>query len=198
MMGGLATFFVLVVAPLAWFFHRKVIKPLSFVLGLKQEDSPTGEPIASIPIQLAGLRKNQEAFVNVQTEQGRDIALIKSEVFPNHGSSLRDAVDHHGTELTEVRLQVVDLQDAISRAEADRRRVAQLAVDTATRAKNVADTAAAAVAKLAVDTAADVKIKKDLDAADLAKTAVVAATGVAQLAVDTATALADEGPHAEG
>jgi len=184
-LGGLATFVVVLVVPAIILFHRKVIRPLRFVLGIKEDESPTGEAIPSIPRQLALLRTDQVKLIG-------NVGSIMAEVFPNHGSSLRDAVDGHGLELQEIRLTVVDLEAAIRKADKDRHRVAQLAVETAAKAKVVADAAAASVAKLAVQTAEDVRAKKELDATNIANTAVSTASDVAQLALDTATALAED------
>jgi hypothetical protein len=127
-LGGLATFVAVLLIPGAWLFHRKVIKPLSFVLGLKQEDSPTGEPIPSIPVQLAEMRKNQEVF----KEQVR---TINAEVHPNGGNSLRDAVDSNGRNTRELSMKVVDLQGTLASHLAEERRerekIATLALKTA-------------------------------------------------------------------
>ena len=134
-LSGFAIFFAVGILPAAWWFHRKVVKPLSFVLGLKQEDSPTGEQIPSIPIQLNDMRKNQVEFKAAQVNQSGEIAIIKAEVFPNHGGSLRDVVDRSETGLAAVKLQVVDVQTTLDKHVSDekieRERIAALALKTA-------------------------------------------------------------------
>jgi hypothetical protein len=126
-LGGCATFLAIVVAPLALLFHRRVIKPLSWVLGLKADESPTGEEVLPVPRQLAELRKGQQAAkldhdtltltvagMKLQQETtAANIKEIRAEVFPNHGSSLRDAVDKNGRTVETVRVEVVDLHEAL-------------------------------------------------------------------------------------
>jgi hypothetical protein len=114
-LGGIATFFILFVLPAAWFFHRKVIRPLSFVLGLKAEESPTGEPIPSIPVQLAEMRRNQEEFKG-------QIKVINAEVHPNGGSSMRDVVDRNDRNTRDLSMKVVDLQESLDKHLAEERR----------------------------------------------------------------------------
>jgi hypothetical protein len=127
-LGGIATFLAVLLIPAAWLFHRKVIRPLSFVLGLKQEDSPTGEPIPSIPVQLAAMRKNQEEFKG-------EIQTINAEVHPNSGKSLRDVVDRNDRNTRDLSMKVVDLQGTIDAHLAEERRerekIAALALKTA-------------------------------------------------------------------
>ena len=90
--GALVAFVALILIPAYWFLHRKVIKPLSFVLGLKQEDSPTGTAIPNIPMQLAAIR---------------------AELHPNGGSSMRDSIDRNERSVQQVNLRLVDLDQAI-------------------------------------------------------------------------------------
>ena len=92
-LSGFAIFFAVGILPAAWWFHRKVVKPLSFVLGLKKEDSPSGEEIPSIPVQRAAMRKNQESFKKTQAELQGQVVTLTAEMHPNGGHSMRDAVD---------------------------------------------------------------------------------------------------------
>ena len=108
-LSGFAIFFVVALIPGAIWFHRKVIRPLSFVLGLKAEESPTGEAIPPIPSQLADMRKNQIEFKSAMVKQDGQIAIIKAELFPNHGGSLRDTADRAEAAVSEVRTKVIDL-----------------------------------------------------------------------------------------
>lgn len=80
-LGGLATFIVLLAVPAAIFFHRKVIRPLRWVLGVTADDSPTGEAILPVPQQLAALRRDQLT-----------ILAAASELVDNGGNSIKDRV----------------------------------------------------------------------------------------------------------
>lgn len=79
--GGFATAAAVVGAPAAYFFHKKVVRPLKWVLGVPAEDSPDGKAIPPIPHQLANLRT--------------DVLAIKSEMHPNGGSSMRDSLNRN-------------------------------------------------------------------------------------------------------
>lgn len=80
-LGGLATFVVLLAVPVALLFHRKVIRPLRWVLGVTADDSPTGEAILPVPQQLAELRKAQE-----------QILVASRELIDDGGNSIKDRV----------------------------------------------------------------------------------------------------------
>lgn len=116
-------------------FHRRVVKPLSFVLGLKAEQSPTGEAIPPIPAQIAGLRKLADAMHAQQEETRVEIGLIKAELHPNGGGSLRDQTDMNGKATIEVMAKVVDLEKAMERHNEEERlareEVARVAMKTA-------------------------------------------------------------------
>ena len=112
-LGSLAPFLALLVIPGGWLFHRKIIKPLSFVLGFKQEDSPTGEPIPSIPVQLAEMRKNQTEMRDNQELFKEQVRVITAEVHPNGGNSLRDVVDRNDRNTRDLSMKVVDLQGTL-------------------------------------------------------------------------------------
>jgi len=180
------TVIVLMLVPAAWFFHRKVIRPLSWMLGLKAEQSPTGEAVLTIPQQLAELRQHQTVVV-------AEVASIKAEVNPNGGGSLRDSTDRNEKMTREIGLHVVDLQSAFDKHMVEERQsrdaiselalktageVALLVVATAKDVKVAAEANASSVARLATDTAADVKSTAEHNAED-----------VASLAVDTALLL---------
>jgi hypothetical protein len=139
-LSGFAVFFVVALIPGALWFHRKVIRPLSFVLGLKAEESPTGEAIPPIPTQLAGMRKLQIDFKTGQDAQNGEIAIIKAELFPNHGSSLRDSVNRNEADTAKVKLAVIDLKQTVDTHMTDER--------------EARDTTAALVLKTAADLAA--------------------------------------------
>lgn len=83
--GGIAGVVALLLVPASIIFHRKVIRPLRWVLGVSAENSPTGQEILPVPKQLAELRSNQ---VEVQSNQD---AILK-QLSPNHGNSLYDKV----------------------------------------------------------------------------------------------------------
>jgi hypothetical protein len=91
-LSGLAIFVGAAIVPIVMLFHRRVVKPLSFVLGLKKEDSPTGEAIPNIPTQLASIR---------------------AELHPNGGSSMRDSVDRAEKTAHEVQVRVINLESAV-------------------------------------------------------------------------------------
>jgi len=79
--AAVATLFALLLVPAAILFHRKVVRPLKWVLGTRAEDSPTGEEIMPIPHQLAQMRKSQ-----------LEIARRTEELDNNHGNSVKDTV----------------------------------------------------------------------------------------------------------
>jgi hypothetical protein len=179
-LGGIATFVVALVIPAFWLFHHKVIKPLSFVLGLKQEDSPTGEAIPSIPVQLAQLRADG-------VKRTSELSKLSVELHPNGGATLRDAIDRSEKGVAKVQVQVVDLDNLLQShvvQEAQARsdlavlvsktasEVAALAVLTAKDVKTTAEANASSVARLATDTASDVKATAEHQAEDVAKLAV--------------------------
>jgi hypothetical protein len=84
-LGGVATFIVLLCVPAGMLFHRKVIKPLRWVLGVTAEDSPTGEAVLPVPQQLLELRTHQ---INLE----RMVHESLKELMPNNGSSMVDRV----------------------------------------------------------------------------------------------------------
>jgi hypothetical protein len=170
-LGGIATFFILFVLPAAWFFHRKVIRPLSFVLGLKAEESPTGEPIPSIPVQLADMRKNQIDFRTVQAKTATEVASIKAELHPNSGHSMRDVTDRTEASLKEVRLQVVDVQTALERHLVEEQVARQAVSDLASRT-------AAELAAVTAKTASDLAVRTVETATEVAR------VGAAQRSAD--------------
>jgi hypothetical protein len=79
--GGFSTAAAIVGAPAAYFFHKKVVRPLKWVLGVPAEDSPDGKAIPPIPHQLADLRI--------------DVMAVKTEMHPNGGSSMRDSLNRN-------------------------------------------------------------------------------------------------------
>lgn len=74
--GAVATAISLILIPAAILFHRRVIRPLRWVLGVPIEDSPTGEAVLPVPQQLAELRSNQQEVMRT--------------LGPNGGSSIID------------------------------------------------------------------------------------------------------------
>ncbi len=97
-LSGFAILVTVCVIPAGVLFHKRVVRPLSFVLGLKAEDSPTGEKIPTIPQQLA---------------------QIRAELHPNGGSSMRDSVDR-AEKLSHTTLaRVIDLEGAVRSHVAD-------------------------------------------------------------------------------
>jgi hypothetical protein len=69
--------------PAAILFHRKVIRPLRWVLGVSAGDSPTGEAVLPVPQQLLELRRGA---AESKANQEKVIALLG----PNGGSSILD------------------------------------------------------------------------------------------------------------
>jgi len=134
-LSGFAVFFVIALIPLGLWFHRKVIRPLGFVLGLKATESPTGEEIPSIPVQLAELRKGYVEMRTTQVRISGHITSIQAELHPDSGSSLRDSMDRSEAITKAVHLQVVDLQKTVETHMADERKerekVSALALKTA-------------------------------------------------------------------
>lgn len=74
--GAVATVISLLLVPAAILFHRKVIRPLRWVLGVAAADSPTGEAVLPVPQQLAELRRYQQDVLKA--------------LGPNGGSSILD------------------------------------------------------------------------------------------------------------
>jgi hypothetical protein len=66
----------LVIIPAAVLFHRRVIRPLRWVLGVPAADSPTGEEVLPVPQQLAELRAAHREVMDT--------------LGPNGGSSIID------------------------------------------------------------------------------------------------------------
>jgi hypothetical protein len=134
-LAGFATFLVILIIPALWFFNKKVIKPLSWVLGLKKEDSPTGEEILPIPQQLAQLRASHVELRSAQTEmrttqvelQG-SLAKITTEMHSNGGSTLRDSVDRNERMTKDLVVRVINLEDHLK---SDAALTVQTAVDLA-------------------------------------------------------------------
>jgi hypothetical protein len=176
-LGGIATFIVVLVLPAAWFFHRKVIRPLSWMLGLKAEESPTGEEILPIPQQLVVMRKNQD-------EVKGNLVKLTAEMHPNGGGSMRDSIDRNERLTAATQLRVINLEGVMARhAETDElvwTGITKSLIGLATGQKDAKQTAED-VAALTVETAAEVKATAEHTAAD-----------VASLAVDTATELAQD------
>ncbi len=161
-LSGFAIFFVVALIPGAIWFHRKVIRPLSFVLGLKAEESPTGQAIPPIPTQISELREIASAVQTKQVENARQIGLLTAEMHPNGGHSMRDVVDRNERNTAELSVKVVDLQGILTNHLADekgeRDKTAALALKTA-----------AELATLQVKTAADLAALTSKTAAELAK-----------------------------
>ena len=132
-LSGLAIFITVAVLPLAIVFHRRVVRPLSFVLGLKAEDSPTGQAIPTIPQQLAAIR---------------------AELHPNGGSSMRDSVDRAEKNVHEVQLRVIDLEKAIRTKDASNKRQF-IIISKTLDALLEGQVTAAKVAKSALDSRSD-------------------------------------------
>lgn len=81
--GGafVVTALVVIVLPGFYLFHRKVVRPMRWVLGVTADDSPTGEEVQSVPKQLAQIRQTQ-----------LDIVTRTEQLEKNHGGSMRDLV----------------------------------------------------------------------------------------------------------
>ena len=79
--GFFVAFCAVIVVPVALTFHRKVIRPLRWVLGVTAADSPTGEEVLPVPQQLALLRKTQ-----------LEIMEKTAQLENNGGSSVKDQV----------------------------------------------------------------------------------------------------------
>jgi hypothetical protein len=74
--GVVAGIVATLLIPAAIMFHRRVIRPLRWVLGVSAADSPTGEEVLPVPQQLAELRTNQREVMET--------------LGPNGGSSILD------------------------------------------------------------------------------------------------------------
>jgi hypothetical protein len=81
------------------FFHRKVLPKvreyrrfIDRVLGIP-ENHLTGEP------ELPGLFPTLNAISAHLAEQDKQLEVIRHELFPNSGKSLRDEIDRQGKEL---------------------------------------------------------------------------------------------------
>lgn len=74
--GVVAGIVATLLIPAALLFHRRVIRPLRWVLGVTAADSPTGEAVLPVPQQLAELRKSN--------------AAVLAALGPNGGSSILD------------------------------------------------------------------------------------------------------------
>jgi hypothetical protein len=78
-LGGFGTAMAVLVVPAAVLFHRRVIRPLRWVLGVSAAASPTGEEVKPVPIQLAELR------------QTATVLLARTEELQNNGGgSMKD------------------------------------------------------------------------------------------------------------
>ncbi len=134
-LSGFAIFFVAGLIPCAIWFHHRVIRPLSFVLGLKADESPTGEAIPPIPTQLADMRRTQLTIQATQKATENRLVRIEGELHPNGGTSLRDAVDDKQRRIVALDLKVVDLANRLETLHqedaTERAAVAALAAKTA-------------------------------------------------------------------
>jgi len=157
-LGSLTPFLALLILPAAWFLNKKVIKPLTFVLGLKQEDSPTGEPIPSIPVQLSEMRKEQSALKT-------QVRVINAQVHPNGGSSMRDVVDCNSRDTKHVTLKVADLQrtldDHLAEEQGEREKIAALTLKTAAEVATLATKTASDLAALTTKTASELSRSRE-------------------------------------
>jgi hypothetical protein len=187
---------VLVLVPVAIYMNHKVIRPMSWVLGLKADESPTGEVIPPIPQQLSELR-------NQGKDRAIQIAAIRKELHPNGGSSLRDVTDFNAIALDEARKHMVALEAHMAKHDTEERviwhflttsvkelaagqvdaaviaeQAATLLITTASGLEDHRATDARAVAKMAIDTASEVGQIRRQNAADVARMAVDAAAAL--------------------